>query len=409
MKKIRFRITALVGGSVLLLLLMIMVGFNIIMQSKIRKNADISINNTLVKAKGSTLYSPEMIAVYENDTSYADSDSKVLYTQKEKSIIEWCRRNNSDELCRADTDGSSYYLMRVDEEHLEGLIISWYGIDFSGDKSDIESMPDLSGQLRGGPGNIEYIIIYIDITGELDMIRRIDIVFIIAALVIGVFGSTAGYFIGLKLERSQLAQKQFFENTSHELKTPLTSIRGYAEGIEKGIITDHIGACHSISRQVGKMSGLIEEILCMAKLESGSVKLEKEQLEMSVFLQDCLMPFEGTVLARKLNVELELSEMAVMADPDKLDHAISNLLTNALKYAQTQIRISCGDGIVIIENDCEQLNDEELAHIFDRFYTGRDGNTGIGLSIAKEIIGLHNWKLTAKRTDMGIMFCIKCS
>ncbi|MBR4627500.1 MAG: HAMP domain-containing histidine kinase [Ruminococcus sp.] len=409
MKKIRFRITALVGGSVLLLLLMIMVGFNIIIQSKIRKNAEISINNTLVKAKESTLYSPEMIAVYDNDTPSANGDSKVLYTQKEMSIIEWCEKNDSDKICRADTDGSSYYLMSVDEEHLEGLIISWYGMDFSGNESDIESMPDLSGQLSGGPGNIEYIIIYIDITGELDMIRKIDIVFIIAALVIGVFGSTAGYFIGLKLERSQLAQKKFFENTSHELKTPLTSIRGYAEGIEKGIITDHIGACNSISRQVGKMSGLIEEILCMAKLESGSVKLEKEQLEMSVFLQDCLMPFEGTVLARKLNVELELSEMAVMADPDKLDHAISNLLTNALKYAQTQIRISCGDGTVIIENDCEQLNNEELAHIFDRFYTGRDGNTGIGLSIAKEIIGLHNWKLTVKRTGIGIAFCIKCS
>ena len=83
------------------------------------------------------------------------------------------------------------------------------------------------------------IIAYVDVTSELATIKKMSIFFLIAAVIIGLIGSIEGYMIGRRLERSRLAEKQFFENTSHELKTPLTSIRGYAEGIERGVITDY--------------------------------------------------------------------------------------------------------------------------------------------------------------------------
>lgn len=101
------------------------------------------------------------------------------------------------------------------------------------------------------------------------------------------------------------------------------------------------------------------------------------------------MPFEGTVQNKGLDVRLELSEKVVEADVEKLEHAVSNLLINAIKYAKTQISISCSCNKLCISNDCAPLSDDSLKHIFDRFYTGRDGNTGIGLSLAKEIIELH--------------------
>ena len=252
--------------------------------------------------------------------------------------------------------------------------------------------------------NLQKVVGYVDVTGELELIRQINTVFLMAALAIGIFGSTMGFFIGRKLEQNQLAQKQFFENTSHELKTPLTSIRGYAEGIEKGVITDYPRTGKTIAAQTEKMSRLVEEILCMAKLESGSMKPEKEEIELTAFLQDCLMPFEGTVISRSLDVTLDLQPMTVSADPDKLEHAVTNLLTNALKYARTKIVISCGGGVFRIANDCDSLSDDTLAHLFERFYTGRDGNTGIGLSLAKDLIELHGWRISAVRTEDGICF-----
>lgn len=90
-----------------------------------------------------------------------------------------------------------------------------------------------------------------------------------AAVIISIFGSLLGLIFGKKIEESQLSQKLFFENTSHELKTPLTSIRGYAEGMERGVITDYQKTGSVIISQTEKMSRLIDDILLMAKLESG--------------------------------------------------------------------------------------------------------------------------------------------
>ena len=157
------------------------------------------------------------------------------------------------------------------------------------------------------------------------------------------------------------------------------------------------------------MSRLIEEILLSAKLESGAMPLHRENLQLNQLVEECLMPMEGVILSRGLQVELTLATETVSADPDRLEHAISNLLTNAVKYARTRLSISLRDKTLIIQNDCDPLTDEEIAHLFDRFYTGRNGNTGIGLSIAKDIIGLHGWKLRAEKTHDGIMFIINIS
>ena len=422
MKKIRYRIAALAGGSVLLTLLLIMAGFNIIFSHKIRSDADYSIRRSVlpntVEQDDTPLYQPEVIMIWNDNSEPA---GQALYTAKECSLIEWCGANSADETRLAEIGGSTYCVLSANADKLmqdpptgESVMV-WYsfgrdeGEELSIVTEQITDDNDLSVGMEGLiRGNIKQMISYVDITGELEMIRWMDLVFLFAALLTGAFGTTMGYFIGKRLEQNQLAQKRFFENTSHELKTPLTSIRGYAEGIENGVITDYAKTGRVIAEQTGKMSALVEEILCMAKLESGSVRLEREDIELTEFLQDCLMPFEGTVLTRGLIVNLDLNEMKVIADPDKLDHAVSNLITNALKFARTEIGISCGNGVIRIENDCEPLSDEVLAHLFDRFYTGRDGNTGIGLSIAKDLIALHGWKLTAERTENGVGFCIKC-
>ena len=424
MKKVRLRISALVGGSVLFTLLLVMAGFNIIINRKMQLEADHSIRNMIFSGEtddsSPSLYFPEMILIPE-DTDAGDQDKQFLFTAKERSIIGWCGEHDASSTSRVQINGNTYYVLCAETENMDpDMLIQDFSTicySFSTDESDsfaVSGFGLIDDELAAitesfistDIGNIKQIIAYIDITGELDMIRQINLVFLITSLIVGALGSTIGYFIGKRLEQNQLAQKQFFENTSHELKTPLTSIRGYAEGIETGVITDYVKTGRVISAQTSKMSALIEEILCMAKLESGSVTLEREPVELSAFLQDCMMPFEGAILTKQIKANLSLEEITVSADPDKLEHAVSNLITNAVRYARSYISVSCKDNIIRIENDCEPISDDTLRHLFDRFYTGRDGNTGIGLSIARELISLHGWKLTAERTENGIGFCI---
>ena len=395
MHKIRYRIAALAGGSVLVTLLLIMAAFNVIIRHEMHDNADISLRMALGQGEPEqtavSLYSPELILVSEDSNSYL--------LPKERGMIAWCDTHDAGSPQKTEIGGNIYYLMASDADALRNAASEITYMIGDDEESSITYSYSIAGDQ-----NITKLIAYVDITGELNMIRQINLVFLIAALLIGSISMTMGYMTGKKLEQNQFAQKQFFENTSHELKTPLTSIRGYAEGIETGVITDYPKTGRVIAAQTEKMSRLIEEILCMAKLESGSVTLQKEQIELSDFVQDCLMPFEGTVLTKGLRVQLDLQPMTIAADPEKLEHAVSNLLTNALKYAKTEIRITCDSTKLCMENDCEPITDDVLRHLFDRFYTGRDGNTGIGLSIAKDLIELHGWKLTAQRTETGIAF-----
>lgn len=419
MAKLRWKIAVLVGSVVIIMLLIVICTFNFIIHRRMDKNAQLAFTEMFSSDNNenseNSLYSPELIFVSNNDNEEQDvQNALILNSPKEKSIINWCKDIEPEVTKKAEIEGNDYYVFVSDYKNMLSQIISDDVADneiytfISSFESDEDDSDEMSGIINIITDNsdLQEIIGYVDITGELEMIRHMNIVFIISALIIGLFGSTAGYFIGRKLEQSQLAQKQFFENTSHELKTPLTSIRGYAEGIEKGIITDYKHTGRTIAAQTEKMSRLVEEILCMAKLESGSVKLSRENIEVSEFIQDCLMPFEGTVLNRRLEVALDLQPMTVSADPDKLEHAVSNLLTNALKYARTKISVACGNGTITISNDCEKLSDDTIAHLFDRFYTGRDGNTGIGLSIAKDLIELHEWRITAAPTEDGICFTI---
>ena len=109
-----------------------------------------------------------------------------------------------------------------------------------------------------------------DVTGEPELVKEISFGVLLDAFVIAALGAAIGYFLGKKLEQNDKAQKTFFENTSHELKTPLMAICGYAEEIEMGVITDYSQAGRMIVSQTERMSKLIEDILYLSKMESGT-------------------------------------------------------------------------------------------------------------------------------------------
>ena len=325
-----------------------------------------------------TLYYPDIIVI---DLDFDGSDENLKnYTAKERSLIEWCREYYDDDIQMAKIGVNTYYVAIAEDE-------------------------DLGTISNNGESEYAYIA-YVDVTGEPEMISWISRVFLIVALITGGIGAFLGYLTGKKIEQTQLTQKQFFENTSHELKTPLAAIQGYAEGIETGVITDYKKTGHVIATQSEKMAQLVEEILCMSKLEGGVVTLHSEPIKADEFIENCLMPFEGTVMSKCLSVELDLAPESITADPDQLEHAVTNLMTNAIKFAKSMVRISNDGTSIRIWNDCDPISADELKHIFDRFYTGKSGNTGIGLAITKEIITLHGWELNADYSHSKLMIGI---
>lgn len=384
MNKTRYKIATLTGSAVMAAMLLSLLILNIVFNKKIERRAENAIKNAF------TLYSDEYLNYEsENDTGSlyyaslvymgADSENRddiyQILTPKEKKLIDWYETHPSDEIQRVKINEATYYI-----------------------KAGTEYYED----------NNERLLAYVDVTGEPELVKEISFGVLLDAFVIAALGAAIGYFLGKKLEQNDKAQKTFFENTSHELKTPLMAICGYAEEIEMGVITDYSQAGRMIVSQTERMSKLIEDILYLSKMESGTEPLKCEPIEMASLVQDILMPLEGIVNRRNLSVSLELDEGYVNGDPEKLEHAVANLITNSVKYACSQIEISWKNQVLSIWNDGGELSTEDFSHMFERFYTGQNGNSGIGLALSKEIVEMHGWKLSAKNDRHGICLSMVC-
>ena len=384
MNKTRYKIATLTGSAVMAAMLLSLLILNIVFNKKIERRAENAIKNAF------TLYSDEYLNYEsENDTGSlyyaslvymgADSENRddiyQILTPKEKKLIDWYETHPSDEIQRVKINEATYYI-----------------------KAGTEYYEDSN----------ERLLAYVDVTGEPELVKEISFGVLLDAFVIAALGAAIGYFLGKKLEQNDKAQKTFFENTSHELKTPLMAICGYAEEIEMGVITDYSQAGRMIVSQTERMSKLIEDILYLSKMESGTEPLKCEPIEMASLVQDILMPLEGIVNRRNLSVSLELDEGYVNGDPEKLEHAVANLITNSVKYACSQIEISWKNQVLSIWNDGGELSTEDFSHMFERFYTGQNGNSGIGLALSKEIVEMHGWKLSAKNDRHGICLSMVC-
>ena len=246
-----------------------------------------------------------------------------------------------------------------------------------------------------------YALGYVDVTPQLELINTISVLLAIIALVGTVTAGAAGWHAGRRIEKAQDAQKRFYENMSHELKTPLAAIRGYADGIVENIM-DPIRSARAIARESDRMTRLVEQILDISRLEAGAIPLNVEEVEMEDFVQDVLMPFEGIVHTRGLEVDLELAEGSETLDVDLFGHALENVLSNAIRHAEHEVRIRWDGTRLTVWNDGTMPDPHELTHMFDRYRVGSGGSTGIGLALAQEIVRLHGWDIRAALVDEGM-------
>ena len=184
------------------------------------------------------------------------------------------------------------------------------------------------------------------------------------------------------------------------------SIQGYAEGLQAGVISEPEKATKVILNETDKMTGLVNDILSISRLESGAYKIKKEPVFMQEFLSECLTSMEAAIYEKHLRVSFDVAPTAIEADRVQLEKAVRNILSNAIRYAKSEIRILFDGKKLVIWDDGTPISEESLKHLFERFYTGQNGNTGIGMSLTKEIVEQHGWKIKAENTQTGAQFII---
>ncbi len=213
-------------------------------------------------------------------------------------------------------------------------------------------------------------------------------------------------------ERMEKSRRDFIANVSHELRTPLTSIQGYTETLLDNPIADnHVRDFLEIIRKnAARMSRLTEDLLTLARVESGEHRFDIQRVSTEELLQDALESFRE--VARSYGVELVIENSVpadhVNADREALHQIFSNLIENALKYAASGKKIILGaraaaNGVEFYVGDFGPgISSEHLHRLFERFYrvdkarSRESGGTGLGLAIAKHIVLAHEGTIRAE-------------
>jgi len=218
--------------------------------------------------------------------------------------------------------------------------------------------------------------------------------------------------MAVMLKNYETRQKQFFQNASHELRTPLTSIQGYTEGLKAGVFAEAI-ATEVILEETQKMAELINEILYLSKLnENNATKLNITTISITTLITNAAKRIQITATKKGKQITISPAvDLNLNTDADKLERALLNILSNAIRHANQNIFVNwqANDNwlTITIINDGPLINQTELPYIFDRFHKGTGGNTGLGLAITKEIITLLDGEINAKNVDKLVAFTIK--
>ncbi len=396
MRSTRAKLAALAASAVVIVLVAAAVAFNLFIGWKVESDAvnDIEYLLSLNDNAHSTGRTPNYFIV---DSSYRIEDSEhLLDTGEEKALAAWFANHPETGVVKRVSVGDwSCYAAMAPLDDYESYYESPYG---EGSYHDAADPRDWRKQ---GSWDSGYYIAYIDVASEQALIASVNTAFAIIGIIGALGAALAGYVAGRRIDEANEAQKRFYENMSHDLKTPLAAIRGYAEGASKGVV-DADEAALAIARETDRMTETINEILGLSRLEAGAVQPAKEPVVIQDFVQDCLMPLEGAVRTKSVDVQIDLAPGQVMADPGLFDHALSNVLANAVRHAATRVRVTYDGARLAVWNDGEVPDASQLPHLFDRFHAGEGGSTGIGLAIAKEIASLHGWTIAAHVVDDGL-------
>ena len=216
------------------------------------------------------------------------------------------------------------------------------------------------------------------------------------------------------LNKSDVNRKDFISNVSHELRSPITSIRGFVAGMIDGIMPKDKEKYYLniVYDEVKRLSRLVDDLLDISTLDNANYTLNKAEIDIVGLIKMCLANKETKIVEKDLKVEviLEDDHQFVYADRDRIIQVLTNLIDNAIKYSNIREIIKIETKVkgkklyVSIKNNGPQLSGEELIKIWDRFYKSDSSrtnkeSTGLGLSIVRTILSRHGEDIWVKSNN----------
>lgn len=223
-----------------------------------------------------------------------------------------------------------------------------------------------------------------------------------------------------KLEQVEENRKEFVANVSHELRSPVTSIHGFVEGMLDGTIpqNDYPRYLQIVFDETNRMKRLIADLLQLSRMDKGVEKLQMSDFDINELIRRVIIGRMSDIEERGLNVHLEFEDDSCMvhADSDKISQVVHNIVDNALKFIVENGNLTINTALVhdstvsvTIENDGEPIAPQDRDRLFERFYKADKAHTagkgtGLGLSICKQIMDLHGQALEVLPLEEGAGF-----
>ena len=398
MKNIKLRIVYLILCSALLLFALFMLAVNLIIPAHFVREAKKALiseaeyqNRTIPYTDDEAFFDDEWndaeehfltpsIVFLELDNANQSSGWNRDAYRLEKKLLEYCKGR--------DLSLNQCYTFKTDRHHLIFMSVQ--------EEQDDWEKP------------YAYIM-YIDIGPITRYIVTLNWAFFAVLLAISSVMCLLGFRFGRDIEKEAERQQTFFQNASHELKTPLMAIQGYAEGIQAGVM-DTGSAAEVILEESDRMTELVEELLDISKIDMGRQPLTLSETDIRELLYDSIRAVEPAAAASGITIAPDFPEEPIMVkcDDTQMRRAVTNILTNGLRYARSKLCLTCRPDkrnvIIRIQDDGDGIAEGDLPHIFERFYMGKSGKSGIGLALTKEIVHLHRGTIRAYNGDSGAVF-----
>ncbi len=210
---------------------------------------------------------------------------------------------------------------------------------------------------------------------------------------------------------SDESQKNFFQNVSHELRNPLMSISGYAQGIEQSVFPCSKEAARIIMSESKRLTELVNSLLTLSRLESSQQYLEFTSVCIAYVIEDTLDRLNGLAVQKNVSIVLNHFDHNIMVygEEELIEKILYNLLTNAIRYTKSLVTVTVtlqqNQIAVSVSDDGDGIDKKDLPHLFERCYKGKGGNFGIGLAIAQSAVEKMGGILKAEnKPECGAIF-----
>lgn len=237
--------------------------------------------------------------------------------------------------------------------------------------------------------------------------------------------SSALNIMNKKLHQTLQSQKDFVANVSHELKTPITSMQGFAQALVDGTVKSRAGvqkAGKVILDETDRLHRLVVDLLALARFESGTAEIKHESIELTAIIYNILEKY--SIALKKANIRIVFQpkvKFNIVGDGDRLSQVFSNILDNAIKFSpnhsEIQINLEEKENSVLmkISDEGPGIRKEDQLRVFERFYQidksrkgGEGRGVGLGLAISSQIIEAHNGKIWVESDGMkGSTFVVQ--